>query len=567
MSYNRYMGNTSHQKNCLIYCRVSSSKQAQQGESIEDQENICRGVAERHKARVLEVFREQLSGRKDERPVIDEIFTYIKRSPKKVNFLIFRAIDRFTRNGTLGYEVLKQKLAKHGVELIDANGVIQPSKNTLEHLEVEYDWSRIHPSEITELVMAQQGKSEVNQILTRMIGAEINLVREGFKVRQADDGYLNKRIFIDGKKRVVQVPDPKRALFFIKMFEMSITHSDKEVVDYVNAMGYRSKEQNKWSKNKDKIIGKKGGIKLTVKQLQKIRQRPIYCGINTEKWLKSPIKTQYKGLISIDTFNKANRGKVYIDEKLDGTIAIYQDHNPHKLKRMKDNPNFPHKEVVLCPLCSKSFLGSSPTSKSGKGIATYHCGRKHKYFGVNKKKFDEALTKFVSCLEYKNEAFIKTLEATLINKYREKEKELGEFSVKVGNTVAELEVEKQQNIDAYISTKNEVIRADLEEKINNLHKQIEETRQQRNNIEVQENDVHAFVGYVKHLMEHPVEMLVIQKNITALKGLFSIVFDELPTYDQVINGTPKLSIPYKLSEEFERDKSLSVTLPGIEPEF
>lgn len=551
------------QKHCLIYCRVSSAKQAQQGESIEDQERICRSIADKYNAGVLNVFKEQYSGRKDERPVIDEIFSYIKKHPNKVSFLIVRAIDRFTRNGTLGYESLKQKLAQYGVGLIDSYGIIQPSKNTLEHLGVEYDWSRIHPSEITELVMAQQGKSEVNQILTRMIGAEINLVREGYKVRQENDGYTNEKVFIDGKKKVIQIPDPQRAHFFTKIFEMSPTHTDQQIVDYINAMGYKSKETKMWSKSKDKIIGTRGGLKMTVKQLQKIRQRPIYCGINTEKWLEMPVKTQYKGLVSIDVFNRANKGKVYIQEGKDGLITILKDYNPHQLKRMKDNPDFPHKAVVLCSICKKPFLGSSPKGKY-KAIPTYHCARDHKYLGVNKVEFEKQLTAFVSKLQYKDEAFIKTFEAVLMNKFREREKELGEFSVQVGTTVIELETEKKSLIEAFTSTKNEIIRDELEKKINKIHEEIENTREQRNGIEVQENDIHAFVGYVKNLMEHPVEMLVKQKDLTALRGLFSLVFEELPTYEEIVNGTPKLSLPYKLSEEFEVNKDLCVTLQRIE---
>ncbi len=551
------------QKHCLIYCRVSSAKQAQQGESIEDQEKICRSIADKYNANILDVFKEQYSGRKDERPVIDEIFSYIKKHPNKVNFLIVRAIDRFTRNGTLGYESLKQKLAQYGVDLIDSYGIIQPSKNTLEHLGVEYNWSRIHPSEITELVMAQQGKSEVSQILTRMIGAEINLVRDGYKVRQKDDGYINEKIYVDGKKKVIQKPDPLRAHFFIKMFEMSITNTDQQVVDYINAIGYKSEETKMWSKGKDRIIGTRGGIKLTVKQLQKIRQRPIYAGINAEKWLETPIKTQYKGLVSVDTFNKANKGKVYIKEDKDGLITILKDYNSHQLKRMKDNPEFPHKAVVLCSVCKKPFLGSSPKGKY-KAIPTYHCARDHKYLGINKVEFEKQLTDFVSKLEYKDEAFIKTFEAVLMNKFREREKELGEFSVQVGTTVIELETEKKTLIEAYTSTKNEIIRDELEKKINEIHQQIEITREQRNGIEVQENDIHAFVGYVKNLMEHPVEMLVKQKDLTALRGLFGLVFEELPTYEEIVNGTPKLSIPYKLKEEFEVNKDLCVTPRRIE---
>lgn len=551
-------------RNCLIYCRVSSAKQAQQGESLEDQESVCRSIAERGNLKVLKVFREQFSGRKLERPVIGEIFAYLKGHPQKVDVLIVRAIDRFSRSGTFGYEALKQKLAEKGVALVDSYGVIQPQKNTLDHLGVEYSWSKVSPSEISELVMAHQGKNEVNQILTRMIGAEISLVREGYKVRPPNDGFLNKRVFVDGKKKVIQEADPARAPFFVKMFEMSATHSDQEVVDYVNLMGYRSKPQNKWSKSRDRIIGTSKGIELTVKQLQKIRQRPIYCGINNEKWLPVPIKTQYAGLVSVDTFNRANKGRVYVEEKKDGSIVIHKDYNPHQLKRTRDNPLFPHKSVVLCPLCQKPFLGSAPRSKSGKRVPTYHCCRGHKYYGVNKVEFEKQLTGFVTNLKYKEE-FLRSFKVSLMNKYREKEKELGEFSVRVSENVTELETEKQNKINAFTSTTNEIIRAELEKQIDELHAQIEKARSERNEIEVQESDINAFTQYVKRLMEHPVEMLIKQEDITSLKSLFGLVFDELPTYNQIVNGTPKLSLTYRLSDQFTDDKSLSVTLRGVEP--
>lgn len=552
------MKNLKLDKNCIIYCRVSSSKQAQQGESLSEQEKICRAIAQRDNLNVVKVFREQFSGRSEDRPVIEEIFSFIKKNPRKIDTLLVRSLDRFSRGGTSSYENLKEKLANKGIKLIDSHGMIQESKNTLAHLGLEYPWSILYPSEVSELVMSYQSKNEVNQILTRMISSEVNLVRGGYKVRDANDGYKNKKVFIDGaKKKTIQVPDPERAPFFIKMFEMSITHSDKEVVDYVNAMGYRSKPRKKWSKSKDKILGTTKGIQLTVKQLQKIRQRPIYAGVNDEKWLEEPIKTQYEGLVSIKKWNQANKGKVFIEECTDGRIKIHKDYNPHQLKRMKDNLVFPHKAVILCPECKKPFLGSSPKSKSGKGVPIYHCCRDHKYFGVNKKELEKHLTSFVTELKYKKE-FMKSFKATLMNKYREKEKELGEFSVQVSKSVIDLETQKQQKIEVYTSTQNEIIRAELEKQIDGLHDEIEKIRSERNNIEVQEDDINAFVRYVKVLMEHPVEMLVKQENITSLKALFGLVFDELPTYHQLLNGTPKLSLPYKLSEDFVDDKSLNV---------
>ena len=60
-------------------------------------------------------------------------------------------------------------------------------------------------------------------------------------------------------------------------------------------------------------------------------------------------------------------------------------------------------------------------------------------------------------------------------------------------------------------------------------------------------------------------MLINQKNLSILKALYGLVFDEKPSYKEIVNGTPKLSLPYKLSEEFYKGKTQLVALQGIEP--
>jgi site-specific DNA recombinase len=555
------------QKNALILCRVSSSKQAQEGESLDVQEAVCRRIAEGINHKVLQVFRESYSGAKEYRPVVEEIFSYIKNSKTKVDILIFRAIDRFTREGPFGYESLKERLADCGVEIIDSYGIIQPSINTLEHLGVEYGWSKTRPSETAEIMTAHRGKEERTSILTRTIGAEISLARQGFKIRKADDGYINTRVYVEGKKRMIQTPDPERAFYYIKMFELrsSGTLTDEEIVKQINVMGYRSRIQKRWSGDKQSIIGATGGLPLTLKQFQRVIRRPIYCGVNTEKWLLGPIKTQYKGLVSINLFNKANRGKVYIEENEDGSVKVHKDYNIHQLKRTKNNPLFPFKGVVLCPICSKPFLGSSPKNRVGKSFPTYHCCRNHKYYGVNKATLEKSVADFVSSLTYSDPAYFRTLEATLKNKFREKEKELGEFATKKGVNVLELEAEKKQAIEAFTASNSQVVRDELEKKIEDLHRRITEAQAQRNELEVKENDIHSFVAYVKKLMEHPEEYLVNQKDSTLMKSFYGLVFDEFPTYTQIINGTPKLSLFYKTSEEFKKDKTQMAGDEGIEP--
>ena len=82
------------------------------------------------------------------------------------------------------------------------------------------------------------------------------------------------------------------------MFDMRASgqHTDKEIVDRVNAMGYRTKKNNVWDKNHQKTIGQTGGDIMTTKRLQHLIKKPIYCGVVVEKWTKNlPIKAPYAG--------------------------------------------------------------------------------------------------------------------------------------------------------------------------------------------------------------------------------------------------------------------------------
>ena len=555
-------------KNCIIYCRVSSAKSAQEGESLDAQEGICRKfVADRGFAIVPNdtVFRETFSGRKDKRPVLDDIFDYIENNPGKVNYFVFRVIDRFTRGGSYSYEGIKKRLAGHGVEMIDTYGVIQPVKNTLEHVGFEYEWSRTSPSEIAETVIANTAKAEVTNILTRMIGREIELTNEGFKIREAVDGYQNKKILIGGKKKVIQIADPERAKFILEMFNLRAagTHTDKEIVTRINAMGYRTRIQNRWDRAHEKVIGSTGGVPLSVKRLQELICRPIYSGVMCEKWTRhQPIKAQYDGLVSIETFNRANRGKVFIKDDSAGLQILY-DYHPEKMTavRTRNNPLFPYKNLVSCHACHRPFSGSCPRGRSGQTFPTYHCSRKHKYIGVPKKEFDLAFESFIKGLKLKPEIF-DSLEATFLNKYHERKKEIIQASINVHQTIAELKVEQKSKVAAFVATTSPVVRSQLEKEVEELEAKIKSAGSESQKIDVTEEDIGRFKRYGKYCLEHLPELLLNPANPQQQLGLFSLIFEGLPTYADIVNGTAKMAWIFDISSANPQKYDL-VPSPGF----
>ena len=230
---------------------------------MEIQSSVCLKIlTEKNWALRHEPWHESLSGRKSHRPVFEEILSFIDDHPGEVQHYIIRAIDRFTRGGDLTYDNMKYQLSKRGVAMVDSYGIIQPVINTLGHTGFEYPWSMQSPSEISEKVLSTVAKQEVTTILTRMIGEEIRLASQGYSVRAPEDGYINSKVTIDGnKKKTVKISDPKRAKFLIMSYDMRASgqYTDKEIVDRLNAMGYRTKKYTKWDKNHQKPIGQTGG--------------------------------------------------------------------------------------------------------------------------------------------------------------------------------------------------------------------------------------------------------------------------------------------------------------------
>ena len=552
---------------CLIYCRVSTAKQAQEGESLDLQEKICAEYAERNGKEVLKVFRDHFSGRKESRPILEEMLAFAEKHKDQIDSLIFRNIDRITRGGAAPYEIIRNKFDKLGIRMIDSMGIIQENKNTLEHLGVEYDWSRHKPNGMAEILMADIASAEVRAILTRTIGAQISLTRDGYHVGYIPDGFILKKTYFGSKKRSILVPDPERAKYWIGMFRLraSGAYSDQEIADKINAMGFKTRVRNRWGKSKQEIIGKRGGNPLTTKELQQEITNPIYCGIKIHKWTNhKPIKAQFDGLVDLETFNRANRGKIKIIKRGQEYEARY-DCQPEQitLKRMKDNPLFPFK-FILCPHCKKPFLGSSPKGKAGTGFPTYHCSRGHEYLGVPKKKFEADIKKMIEGLE-PSTAFNKTFEMIIIDKYRERQQELITHSLDVSRNISELKAEQKQSIEAITKTNSEIVRQELEKKVDELEAEIQNAKAHRNEIEVSEEELMAFIKFAKNFMEHLPETLLNKANLQKQRALWGLLFREIPDYSEILSGTPKISPIFENLKCFSEPKNEIARDEGIEP--
>ncbi len=176
-------------KYAVAAIRVSSTRQGIDGDSPEAQKEQIEQFAA-NKGWVIKKFFVFLESASKEQQPMQEAIDYCKDPANGIDCFIIKSIDRFTRGGSLSYDLLKTQLEAAKVNLVDIYGIISANQvNTLEHLGVEYKWSTYSPSKKSEILEAERSKDELRDIMTRMVGAEIRYTRLGYWMRMPPYGY------------------------------------------------------------------------------------------------------------------------------------------------------------------------------------------------------------------------------------------------------------------------------------------------------------------------------------------------------------------------------------------
>jgi site-specific DNA recombinase len=407
-------------KTAIIYCRVSSDKQAQQWDSLDIQEKDCRAYCARNSIDVIQVFREQYTWTSVERPVLSDALGFLKKNKGLVSYCIIHKLDRSTRGGVRDYHTIKQKIEVCGTTLKDAFGIIGEEINmvNIENIDTsEYDWARSNPSDMAVNMMIIHAEQERKAILQRTIPQEIRNSQEWYISRPAHFGYQNTKICTsEGKLKVVYSHDPIESKYIKIMFDMRAKwiFSDQEIVTQVNLAGYKSRVSKRWNLEKTIVVWFKGGKQLNVKQLQGYIKNPVYAWIIQEKWTNhQPIRGKFPWIVSIETFNQANRGVCEILEHSDGNISILHGHEklPDRIihRRFRFQTEYPFARAMRCPQCAWHLTANRARSGNGSHHCYYQCtGKKwskHKTYTVRRDNMHETMSDFISRLKFDKKAF------------------------------------------------------------------------------------------------------------------------------------------------------------------
>jgi site-specific DNA recombinase len=532
-------------KNAVAAIRVSTTKQGTEGDSPEAQKEQIERFAQNKGFVIKKFFVFMESASKEQQPM-QEAVDYCKNAKNDINLFIIKSIDRFTRGGSLSYDILKSQLESSEVQLVDIYGVISSQQvNTLDHLGFEYKWSVYSPSKKSEILEAERSKDELRDIMSRMIGAEIRYTQNGYWMRQPPYGYLSEKVDTNQGKRTVLKPRQEEAVFIRKIFELRAEGllSDQEITNTLNDFGYQTRIS--YIRNKDdlsKVLSKKGGKPLSVKSMQRIIQNTIYAGINVEKWTGyTPVKCTFDGLISIDLFNRANRGKKYIAfNETDGEYEIQrQAPKKHLVEKVMNNPEFPYKKFVLCPECRGTLLGSASRGKTGKYYPAYHCSNKGHYFRIPKDQMDQRIVQFIQRIKI-NDQQIDLLITTIRQEFERRQSLSGDNHRAIEKQIEVLRSQAEAAVGKIMLLSNPTAIAYLENEIDQIEQKIVKLEKEKQQMKSKKPiNIDLILKHVRYFLEHLDLLLLKQADPHRKAQLFGVLFNQLPTYNDLDYGNQK----------------------------
>lgn len=211
-------------KNAIIYCRVSTKEQVDEGTSLAMQEKLCTEYALKNEYKIAEIFIEQgESAKTTDRTELQRLLRYCSSSKERINAIIVYKIDRISRN-TDDYSYLRIALKKHGVEI----------KSASEHFE------NTPAGRFMENIIANVAQFDNDVRTERSIGGMKEAVREGRYVWTAPLGYDNIRI--NGRSTIAQNKQSKVVLKTYQMVAQNVATIEdvrKEImqIGLVNRLG------------------------------------------------------------------------------------------------------------------------------------------------------------------------------------------------------------------------------------------------------------------------------------------------------------------------------------------
>lgn len=312
-------------KKAILYARVSTDEQADKGYSLQVQEEQLRKYCELKGIEIITIYFEDHSAKNFNRPEFQKFLQYAKTNHKQIDYLLFLAWDRFSRNAPDAYEMIR-RLNKWNIE---PQAISQPIDFSVPQNKVMLSIYLTLP-EVDNDIRSQKVKAG-------MRGAN----KVGRWCRNAPYGYLNRR---DEQNKPIIVPAPNAHL---------IRYAFEEV-----AKDNRTLTDIRLEVNRE-------GMKISRSNFSLMIRNPIYVGkIRIPATPDEPetiVQGIHEPLISEQLFEKVQN------------VLSKREKKKNQPKFTKVREELPLRGILSCSNCGKHITGSASKSRTGDKHYYYHC--------------------------------------------------------------------------------------------------------------------------------------------------------------------------------------------------
>lgn len=432
-------------KKAVIYCRVSTKEQVEEGNSLSTQEKICRDYALKHGYEIVEVFIEQGESAKTAmRTELQRLLNYCSFKKNSVSAVIAYKIDRISRN-TDDYSQIRLLLKRYGVEI----------KSTSEYFE------NTPAGRFMENIIANVAQFDNDVRTERSVGGMKAALKEGRYVWSAPLGYNNAKVA--GKSNIVPnhlAPLIKRA--FEKL--ASGLYAVDEIHREISKEGLVTKSNKTTSKS----------------HFHAILRNSTYAG-RIHKFGEHA-KGTFEPIISEALFESVQ----YILKGRKRTLGSYQ----------YEHPDFPLRRFVTD---SKGNLLTGGWSKGRrKKYAYYRFNKSTISFG--KEQLESMFKEYFNSFRLANE-HVNKLKAQLTQKLVKTSQDRNKSSYNIRSKINSLKQKEnqliQKNLDGYISD------SVLQEQLNSIEKEILDLHVDLSKTPVRNSDPKALILLAVRFMTSP----------------------------------------------------------------
>jgi len=213
------------------------------------------------------------------------------------------------------------------------------------------------------------------------------------------------------------------------------------------------------------------------------------------------------------------------------------------------------------------MLGSASKGKSGKYYPAYHCSNHGHYYRIPKQELEDTVAAFIRNLIIPEEKIGVIIDVIAAEWRLRHQGELQEIE-QIAERITELQKDAKAAIQKIRLLDSPTAIKFMEDDLVQIEQQIKALSEEKAKKEAAKpGDISQILGRVKYFLEHLEELLVQQIDPVKKAQLFSLIFDEAPTYEKIKPGTPKTPLFTGVNGIFQlakMEKSLMVISRRIE---